>query len=54
VCGAGKQTQTPPGWCAGEKPPFALYGHRHDDHQTGAKKTYNVKAAKEVRGHSTC
>jgi len=50
----GKQTQTPAGWRVGERPPFALYGHRHDDQQTGTKKTYNVKAAKEVRGHYNC
>ena len=48
ACAVGKHTQTPHCWCEGEKPPFALYGHRYDGRETGAKKTYNVRASKEV------
>jgi len=48
LCAVGKQTQTPHWWCVGEKPPFALYGHRYKEKDTGAKRTYNVKASNEV------
>jgi len=48
LCAVGKQTQTPHCWSVCEKPPFALYGHRYNEKETGAKRTYNVKASNEV------
>ena len=49
MCVVDKQTQTPLFWGPAEKPPFALYGHRYNEKQTSDKKTYNVRAAKQVR-----
>jgi len=47
LCVVDKQTQTPC-WGPTEKPPFALYGHRYNEKETGEKKTYNVRASKQV------
>lgn len=47
-CMESKQTQTPQCWQAGSKPPFALYGHRYNEKETSAKRTYNVNASNEI------
>lgn len=47
-CTENKQTQTPQCWSPGEKPPFALYGHRYDEKETGMKMTHNVRASHEI------